>query len=101
MSRLDTAAAEAHAERRIRLLLTAAYECQWRTPGATSASDDVARRSKGGHSDPTPEVALDERRLALRHAVRHAEAALRLPWLFNLDAAEAGLREALAPYGEA
>jgi hypothetical protein len=98
-ARLDLAAQEEQTKEKIRLLLTAAYGYQWQTPGASSAAEDVARRSQGGHSDPTSEIALDERRLALRGAVAHAERALWLPWLFSLDEALDRLTSALEPYG--
>lgn len=50
-------------------VLPAALEVQWQPAPIPHPEEDTAERGKGGHSDPTPAVALDERRLAVRVAV--------------------------------
>lgn len=57
-------------------LLAVAQDAQWKASPAPKPREDTTERSKGGHSDPTPQIALDERRLALRAAVLTAEVAL-------------------------
>ena len=59
-------------------ILTAAQSVQWDASPVTSAFESVQGRSaEGGHApDVVSSVALDERRLAVREAVRGAEGAL-------------------------
>lgn len=71
-----------------------AAEFQWRAAPIPRPRDDTSERAKGGHSDPTSTIALDDRRLALRAAILGA--------LRDLDkarsrasAAAAHVREAL------
>jgi hypothetical protein len=46
---------------------------QWERSHAPTARDDTAERAKGGHGDPTADVALDEHRLSVRDAYKAAE----------------------------
>jgi hypothetical protein len=101
MNRLDVAAEEAGLRADLGLLLEAARAVQWSVPSRPSLENDTAERSTGGHSDPTPAIALDERRLELRYAVRYAETALKFPWLRSLAVAKERLSWALEPYGVA
>ena len=56
--------------------LNEALSYQWDAPPVPRPSDDTAERSKGPVSDPTPQIALDGRRLALRATVLEAERAV-------------------------
>jgi len=56
--------------------LNEALSYQWEAPPVPRPSDDTAERSKGPVSDPTPQIALDGRRLALRATVLEAERAV-------------------------
>lgn len=59
-------------------LLPAAYAAQWERSPVPRSREDTGERSHGGPpSDPTADVALDERRLALREAVTRFEAFVR------------------------
>ena len=61
-----------YALHRLDRLLTAARSLQWDAPPSLAPAP-VERRSSGPISDPTADIALDERRLAVRDAVKHAE----------------------------
>lgn len=53
-------------------------EAQWQ-PGMTPVPrEDTTERSKNLTNDPTPTIAMDGRRLALRDAVKEAERALEV-----------------------
>lgn len=52
--------------------LAEAESVQWEIPATHSARDDTTERASG-ISDPTPRVALDERRLRVRAAVIEGE----------------------------
>lgn len=54
-----------------------ALEAQWQASPVSRARDDTTERSQGERSDPTSEVALDERRLALRLQVIKSERIIR------------------------
>ena len=56
-------------------LLDTARSVQW-SPGLLQRAESEGR-VLGEHSDPTSHIALDDRRLALRDAVRRAERYLR------------------------
>lgn len=58
-------------------LIPAAVDAQWVAPPQHRPRLDTTERAKGGHSDPTPAITLDERRLALRLQVIRSERALR------------------------
>lgn len=67
----------ARAVLRVRDLLNDAEGMQWdRPPRVKPRDDDGPSAGQGGHSDPTASTALNDRRLALRGAVRDAEVAL-------------------------
>jgi hypothetical protein len=71
-----------------------ARDLQWLPSVVPRPRDDTSERGKGGHSDPTPIVALDERRLAIRVQVRRSEALLR-GTATNLRGVRRGLEIAL------
>lgn len=58
-------------------LLDKATAAQWSVPPTRRPDEDTAERSKGPHSDPTPGIALDERRLSLSAQVKESERVLR------------------------
>lgn len=58
-------------------ILPAAVDAQWQRPPVRKASDDTTERSKGGHSDPTSAIALDDVRSQLRSQVLNSEHVLR------------------------
>lgn len=59
-------------------LLDAAVAVQWQAPPVARPHDDTAERSKGAPpSNPTADVALDGRRLALRAAIVEGQRAIR------------------------
>jgi len=53
-----------------------AQAVQWDASPVPRPRDDTSERAKGGHSDPTPLVTFDDRRLAVREAVKGAVRAL-------------------------
>lgn len=61
---------------RVRQLLNDVGESQWRAGQSPVPREDTTERSKGLTSDPTPNIVVDARRLALRAAVIEAEQAL-------------------------
>lgn len=94
-STLDVLQDTAAAFLRLTQALGEAEAVQW-DPAARrpQARDDTTERSKGGHGDPTADVALDERRLALRDAVEEARLRLQIA-ATGVSAADRHLREAL------
>ena len=59
--------------------LDAAVAVQWQAPPVPRPRDDTTERSKGAPpSNPTADTALDDRRLALRSAVRGGQQSIRL-----------------------
>ena len=63
-------------------LLAPVFDAQWER-GRTPERNETGRRAKGGHSDPTADIALDEDRLHMRSVVKRArpslaQAAIRL-----------------------
>lgn len=58
-------------------LLPAVGDSQWLASPALLPGEDTTERSKGIHGDPTPGIALDARRLALRAQIQESEIALR------------------------
>lgn len=54
-----------------------AYARQWTASPVPRPREDTNERAKGPHSDPTPSIALDGRRLALRDQVVASEHVLR------------------------
>lgn len=61
----------------LRALLPSAVEAQWEAAPVPRAADDTTERSKGGYTDPTSRIVLDERRTHLRECVLRSEACLR------------------------
>lgn len=57
--------------------LNDAAEIQWEPSHTPKPREDTSQRASGGHGDPTGDIVLDARRLALRDAVTDAEATLR------------------------
>lgn len=57
-------------------LLSDASEAQWQAGRTPVPKEDTTERSKGLTSDPTPNIVVDGRRLALRASVIEAEQAL-------------------------
>ena len=57
--------------------LPEAYASQWKPAPIPKPREDTTERAKGGHADPTPSVALDGRRLALRAQVLRSERVVR------------------------
>jgi hypothetical protein len=62
---------------RLMLALNTADEIQWERSPVPQPRDDTTQRPKGGHGDPTGDIVLDPRRMAVREAVSHAETILR------------------------
>lgn len=78
----------------LKVLLGEASEAQWQAGMTPTPKEDTTERSKGLTSDPTPTVAADARRLALRLAVIEAEQAMEKADR-TLRAAERHLTDAL------
>lgn len=72
----DTLERFAAAYLRLRQLVSDTAESQWRAGKTPVPKEDTTERSKGLTSDPTPTIAADARRLALRAAVIEAEQVL-------------------------
>jgi hypothetical protein len=70
---------------------------QWSAAPATRARADTTERSKGVRSDPTPAIALDEKRLRVRAAVIGAERAIEDSTRV-LREADTTLRQAVAEW---
>lgn len=79
---------------RVRQLLADVGDAQWRAGKSPVPREDTTERSKGLTSDPTPNIVVDQRRLALRDAVIKSERALEHAGR-TLQAAERHLHEAL------
>lgn len=73
-------------EARLVELLDTARSVQW-SPGLLQRVESEGRII-GEHSDPTPHIALDERRLAVRAAVRKAERFLTDPYRAGVTAGD-------------
>lgn len=58
-------------------VLDNARAAQWSSPPRLRPVEDTAERSKGPHSDPTPNLALDDRRLALSSQIKESERIIR------------------------
>lgn len=77
--------------------LAPAHARQWQASPVPTPREDTAERSSGGAPpNPTADVALDGRRLALRERVRDAERALA-----GVDNARRGLANVLAQIRDA
>ncbi|WNO26061.1 hypothetical protein SEA_WILDWEST_42 [Arthrobacter phage Wildwest] len=53
--------------------LNTAADIQWEPSPVPKPREDTSQRASGGHGDPTGDIVLDARRLALREAVSAAE----------------------------
>lgn len=80
---------------RLGVLLNQSNDAQWEASPRPKPREDTAQRAKGGHGDPTADIVLDDRRLALREAVKDAEQSLKMH-LAALRIAEENLEAALA-----
>lgn len=58
-------------------VLDMASAAQWSVPPRRRPDEDTAERSKGPHSDPTPGIAIDERRLALSVQIKESDRIVR------------------------
>lgn len=79
---------------RVRQLLDDVGESQWRAGQSPVPREDTTERAKGLTSDPTPNIVVDARRLALRAAVIEAEQALEKAGR-TMQAAERHLTDSL------
>ncbi|UJQ86833.1 hypothetical protein PQE16_gp43 [Arthrobacter phage Reedo] len=70
-----TEAARALAKESLNLarVLNMTEEIQWERSHVPTPREDTSQRASGGHGDPTGDITLDPRRLALREAVVAAE----------------------------
>ncbi|UIW13301.1 hypothetical protein SEA_CREWMATE_49 [Arthrobacter phage Crewmate] len=75
--------------------LDTASEIQWEASPVPKPREDTSQRASGGHGDPTGDIVLDARRLALRDAVSDAEAVL-LRYAAELMAARVNVDRAVA-----
>lgn len=75
-SPLDTLERFGAANLRVRQLLADSREAQWRAGKTPVPKEDTTERSKGLVNDPTANIVLDTRRVALREAALAAERAL-------------------------
>ncbi|UIW13526.1 hypothetical protein PQD80_gp42 [Arthrobacter phage Lizalica] len=73
---LDTAHATARDALRLAQSIATAQEIQWEPSPVPKPREDTSQRASGGHGDPTGDIVLDARRLAVREAVVAAEQAL-------------------------
>lgn len=78
-------------------LLDRAQGVQWSPAPIPRPRVDTTERSRGGHGDPTADIALDDRRLAVRAAVVSAEVALEKA-VREMTAAQSAVRRSLARY---
>jgi len=58
-------------------VIDAAEEIQWEASPVPKPREDTTQRASGGHGDPTGDIVLDPRRLAVREALAEAEAVVR------------------------
>lgn len=84
----------AEAFTRLAALAASADEIQWEASPRPRSREDSDRKAAGGHGDPTGDVALDPRRLAVREAMVQAERALEGA-LQGLQAARGALAKAV------
>ncbi|URQ05031.1 hypothetical protein SEA_ITER_43 [Arthrobacter phage Iter] len=91
----DTARASAREALLLIQSLTTAAEIQWEPSPVPKPREDTSQRASGGHGDPTGDIVLDARRLALRDAVSDAEAVLSR-YVAELIAARVNVDHAVA-----
>lgn len=82
---------------KVALARNAAEEAQWERSHTPKPREDTTERAKGGHGDPTGDIVMDERRLALREAVKLADAVV-LDALDTLNTTRLNLLNALADW---
>jgi hypothetical protein len=87
----------AHSLLKLAELAADAEFVQWERSYAPTARDDTTERGKGGHGDPTADVALDERRLGVRVAYDRALDVLTSAE-HNARTAQANLTRSLASW---
>lgn len=75
-------------------LLEEAAAVQYDAPPTARPAEDTHQRAQGPHSDPTPGLALDERRLALSEQVKASERLVRSAAI-SIRATRAGIEAAL------
>ncbi|AYN59128.1 hypothetical protein HOU52_gp43 [Arthrobacter phage Yang] len=75
--------------------LNTAAEIQWERSPVPQPREDTTERGSGGHGDPTGDIVLDARRLALRDAVSDAEAVMAR-YAAELQAARINVDRAVA-----
>lgn len=90
----DTVKASAAESLQIVRLLDAAAEIQWEAAPVPKPREDTTQRAKGGHGDPTGDIVLDARRLAVRDAVVTGEREI-LAYLETLRGARLRLESAI------
>jgi hypothetical protein len=74
---------------RLALVIGTAEEIQWEASPVPKPREDTTQRATGGHGDPTGNIVLDARRLAVRDAVKEAERVLAL---YSLELRNARLK---------
>ena len=84
--------------RRLADFYSEAQDLQFEAPRQVRSADDETAKAKGSHSDPTPIIAADERRLALRLQVIRSERVLN-DAAIALRGVRRGFERALDAYG--
>lgn len=69
----DTARTAAKEALLLAQAIATAREVQWERSPVPQPREDTSQRASGGHGDPTGDIVLDPRRLAVREAVSRAE----------------------------
>lgn len=93
----DTVRSVAEESLRLSLLLNTAEEIQWEASPIPKPREDTTQRASGGHGDPTQDIVLDGRRLAVRAAVIRSERILSL-YLAELRGARLNLEQAVTAW---
>lgn len=73
----ETARALAEEALKLALALNTADEIQWERSPVPTPRDDTTQRASGGHGDPTGDIVLDPRRMAVRGATVAAGEAMK------------------------
>lgn len=73
----ETVRTTAEESLRLTLALGLADEIQWERSPVPQPREDTSQRASGGHGDPTGDIVLDPRRMAVREAVSRAETILQ------------------------
>lgn len=80
---------------RLGLALGVADDVQWEPSPVPKPREDTTQRASGGHGDPTGDIVLDARRLAVREAATAAESVLTR-YAAELRLARVNVEEAVA-----